>query len=74
MFNKFRFSATQNWTPSLIPVNCTLISPCAIDVSGNKSFYFTTNVTGNFNVMTITGEAGRNILEKTQLMSDGTGI
>ena len=69
------FSATQNWTLSLIPITCTLVSPQIIDLSGNNAFYFTTNlVTGNYSLMTINGRAGSNILEKIQLTSDGTGI
>ena len=46
-----------------------------IDLSGNNSFYFTTNlVTGNYSLMTVTGGQGSNILEKIQLKSDGTGF
>ena len=40
---------------------CTLISSQIIDLSGNNSFYFTTNLlTGNYNFMTKSG--GSNIL------------
>jgi hypothetical protein len=54
---------------------CTLISSQIIDLSGNNSFYFTTNLlTGNYNFITKSGGAGSNILEKIQLTSDGTGI
>ena len=69
------FSAVQNWTSSLIPVTCTLISPQRIDQSGNNSFYFTTNLaTSNYNFITTSGGQGSNILEKILLTSDGTGI
>ena len=69
------FSAVQNWVSSLIPVTCTLVSPCIIDLSGNNGFYFTTNLaTGNYNFVTLAGGSGSNILEKIQLTSDGTGI
>ena len=69
------FSAVQNWTSSLIPVTCTLISPQIIDLSGNNCFYFTTNLaTGNYNFLTLAGGSGSNIIEKIQLTSDGTGI
>ena len=75
MFAKFGFSAVQNWTSSLIPVTCTLISPCIIDRSGNNFFCFTTNLaTGNYNFVTSSGGSGSNILEKIQLTSDDKGI
>ena len=42
-----------------------LVSPCIIDLSGNNSFYFTTNVaTGNYYFVTLSGESGRNIFRK----------
>jgi hypothetical protein len=54
---------------------CTLISSQIIDLSGNNSFYFTTDlITSNYNFVTKNGGAGSNILEKIQLTSDGTGI
>ena len=69
------FSAVQNWTSSLIPITCTIVSPQIIDLSGNNSFYFTTDlITSNYNFVTKNGGAGSNILEKIQLTSDGTGI
>ena len=59
------FSAVQNWTSSLIPVTCTLISPQTIDLSRNNCFYFTTNLaTGNYNFLTLAGGSGSNIIEK----------
>ena len=62
-------------TPSYVNSTCTLVSPQIIDLSGNNSFYFTTNLlTGNYNFITKSGGAGSNILEKIQLTSDGTGI
>jgi len=71
----FGFSAVQNWTSALIPITCTLVSPCIIDLSGNNGFYFTTNLaTSNYNFVTLAGGSGSNILEKIQLTSDGTGI
>ena len=48
----FGFSAVQNWTSVLVPITCTLVSPCIIDLSGNNGFYFTTNLaTGNYNLL-----------------------
>jgi len=71
----FGFSAVQNWTSALIPITCTLVSPCIIDLSGNNGFYFTTNLaTTNYNFVTLAGGSGSNILEKIQLTYDGTGI
>ena len=46
-----------------------LSSPNAIDLTGNNSFYFTTNLnTGDYNFISPTGYGrGSNILEKMQL-------
>ena len=72
---KYIFTEFRIFSWSWIPVTCTLISPQIIDLSGNNSFYFTTNLaTSNYNFITSTGGAGSNILEKIQLTSDGTCI
>ena len=56
------FSAVQNWASAVTP-GCTLISPQIIDLSGNNSFYFTTNlIAGNYNLLTAIGGKGRDIL------------
>ena len=38
MFKHIGFPAVQNWTSTLIPVTCTLVSPCIIDLRGNNGF------------------------------------
>ena len=37
------FKAVQN-LPTVVTPGCTLVSPQIIDLSGNHSFYFTTNL------------------------------
>ena len=63
------FDATINNVASVVYVMYPLSSPNAIDLTGNNSFYFTTNLnTGNYNFVSPTGYGrGSNILAKMQL-------
>ena len=70
------FPAIQNRTSSLIPITCTLESPQIIDLRGNHSFYFTTDlITSNYNFVTLSknGGAGSNMIEKIQLTLNNLG-
>ena len=61
-------------TPNYVNSTCTLVSPCIIDLSGNNSFYFTTNLaTENYNFVRFADRSGSNIFEKIQFASDSTG-
>ena len=53
----------------------TLTSQKIVDLSGNNSFYVTTNLgLGNYSFLSTTNTGGANVLAKVQLTTDSTGI
>ena len=55
--------------------SCTLTSQKIVDLSGNNSFYFTTNLgLGNQSFLSINNMQGQNVLQKIQLTTESTGI
>ena len=67
-----------NRTSTLItaPVNsCSFTSSKIVDLSGNNSFYLTTNLgLGNYSFLSSGNTGGANVLAKIQLTTDNTGI
>ena len=67
-----------NKTSTLItnPINsCTFTSTKIVDLSGNNSFYVTTNLgLGNYSFLTQSSTGGANVLAKIQLTTSDTGI
>ena len=54
---------------------CTLTSQKIVDLSGNNSFYFTTNLgLGNHSFLSTNNMQGQNVLAKIQLTTESTGI
>jgi len=54
---------------------CTLTSQKIVDLSGNNSFYFTTNLgLGNHSFLATNNMQGQNVLAKIQLTTESTGI
>ena len=54
---------------------CTLTSQKIVDLSDNKSFYFSTNLSlGNHSFLATNNMQGQNILAKIQLTTESTGI
>ena len=55
--------------------SCTLTSQKIVDLSGNNSFYFTTNLgLGNHSFLAKNNMQGQNVLAKIQLTTESTGI
>ena len=55
--------------------SCTLTSQKIVDLSGNNSFYFSTNLClGNHSFLATNNMQGQNVLAKIQLTTESTGI
>jgi hypothetical protein len=54
---------------------CTLTSQKIVDLSGNNSFYFTTNLSlNNQSFLAANNMQGQNVLQKIQLTTESTGV
>ena len=55
--------------------SCTLTSQKIVDLSGNNSFYFTTNLSlNNQSFLAANNMQGQNVLQKIQLTTESTGV
>ena len=64
-----------NKTSTLTGANCTFNSSKIVDLSGNNSFYVTTNLgLGNYSFLSSCNSGGAKVLAKIQLTTDNTGI
>ena len=64
-----------NFISAPLGTSCTLTSQKIVDLSGNNSFYVTTNLgLGNYSFLSTTNTGGANVLAKVQLTTDSTGI
>ena len=73
----FGFDTTNptNFISAPLGTSCTLTSQKIVDLSGNNSFYVTTNLgLGNYSFLSTTNTGGANVLAKVQLTTDSTGI
>ena len=70
----FQYENTDYSTTTTI-TECFLTSTKIVDLSGNNSFYLTTNLgLANYNFLNSTSIGGANALAKIQLTTDSTGI
>ena len=66
---------TVDQPSSIGATSCSLISSRIVDLSGNNSFYVTTNLgLGNYSFLNSNNTGGANVLAKIQLTTDSTGI
>ena len=67
--------ANQDYTLTTAVATSSLVSSRIVDLSGNNSFYLTTNLgLANYSFLNVSNKGGANVLGKIQLTTSPTGV